>query len=77
MTKEPELGLIRGHDLVRLNDECVKGDAKFFELEDDLYKLYENGEPNVRYPGLVRDSKDAREAFHIAMRVRRFIRRRL
>lgn len=77
MTKRPDLGFIRDHDLIKLNNECIKGAAKFCELEDDLYELYEHGKPNVRYPGLVRDSKDAREAFHIAMHVRRFVRRRL
>jgi HEPN domain-containing protein len=77
MTNEPDLGFIRGHDLVKLNHECIKGNAEFYELEDDLDRLQEHGQPNVRYPGLVRDSVDAKKAFRIAMRVRRFVRRKL
>jgi len=77
MAREPDLGFIRGHDLVRLNQECIKEDADFRELEDSLDKLYELGQPGVRYPGLVTDSVDAKAAFRIAMRVRRLVRRKL
>jgi HEPN domain-containing protein len=77
MTSEPNLGFIRGHDLVVLNRECIKEDAEFCELGDDLDKLYELGQPSVRYPGLVTDSADGKEAFRIAMRVRRLVRRKL
>ncbi len=77
MTKDPDVGFIREHDLVKLGQELSGKYAEFSRLEDHLYRLYEFGKPDVRYPGLVTDSADAKQAFQIAMRIRRATRRDL
>ncbi len=66
----------RRHDLVTLNELCMRVDSDFRLLEDALSNL-EPCTPAVRYPGTSVTAQEARAAFEAMKVVRKFVRSKL
>jgi hypothetical protein len=66
----------RRHDLVTLNELCLRQDPDFRMLENAITDL-EPCSPAVRYPGTSATETEARTAFEAMKVVRKFVRAKL
>jgi HEPN domain-containing protein len=66
----------RKHDLLPLDDLCIKIDKDFVKIRAELESL-ENYAVAIRYPGAYASVELAEKAFDAAERVRKFIRKKL
>ena len=74
--QEHRIRFERKHDLLPLDDLCLKVDKEFMKIRVDLESL-EDYAVAIRYPGVNASVELAEAAFDTAKRVRKFIRRKL
>jgi HEPN domain-containing protein len=71
--QEHRIRFERNHDLLPLDDLCIKVDKDFLKIRDDLEGL-EDYAVAIRYPGASASVELAEAAFDAAERVRNFVR---
>ena len=74
--EEHKVNFPRHHNLMKLLDLCIPLDKKFQSLRTDLQSLG-NYAVTIRYPGLRVPFAIGEEAFETAVRIRKFVRKKL
>lgn len=74
--EEHEIDFPRSHNLMQLLDLCIRLDAGFETIRRALQSL-EHYAVTVRYPGLKVPIELGEQAYQVATRVRRFVRKKL